>query len=251
MTSETHGEAQLSEVRHIVPRIGPRQYVIIGVILTIITAIELWISYSPLGDLIIPLLIVLSAAKFIAVVAFFMHLRFDHQLLTRFFVFGFALAAAILFALIALFWTDATDAREPGAAHVAADAKAEPKAGADAKAGAAPKAGAAVSVKVTVKEFEVAAPAEVAAGAVKFDLDNAGAVPHNLRVIKSTQAPNALPVAAGAADESKLQVVAKTADINGGAKTSVTARLEPGQYLLICNVPGHYQLGMTTRITVK
>lgn len=84
----------------------PRQYLLIGLVLTVITLIELWISYSPLGGLILPLLLILSAVKFAMVVAYFMHLRFERGLMTRIFVGSLVLATLILFALLALFWGD-------------------------------------------------------------------------------------------------------------------------------------------------
>jgi cytochrome c oxidase subunit IV len=84
-----------------------RQYVIIGLVLTVVTAIELWISYSGMPDaLMITLLVGLSAFKFAVVVAFFMHLRFENGLMTKVFVGSFVLATLILFALLALFWGD-------------------------------------------------------------------------------------------------------------------------------------------------
>jgi len=83
-----------------------RQYLLIGLLLTLITVVELFASYSDLGSLLIPILVVLSAVKFAVVLAYFMHLRFEDALLTRFFVFGFVLSGALLVALIALFWTD-------------------------------------------------------------------------------------------------------------------------------------------------
>lgn len=88
----------------------PRQYVGLGIALTVITIVELGASlWVDLGDLLIPVLIVLSAVKFVAVVAFFMHLYFEPQLLTRVFVGSFVLATGVLIALLALFWTDITD----------------------------------------------------------------------------------------------------------------------------------------------
>ena len=84
-----------------------RQYILIGILLTVITIVELAASYTPgLGVLLIPILVVLSGIKFAIVVAYFMHLRFEDALLTRLFVFGFVLAGAILIALLALFWGD-------------------------------------------------------------------------------------------------------------------------------------------------
>jgi cytochrome c oxidase subunit 4 len=83
-----------------------RQYLLIGLLLTLITVVELIASYSDLGSLLIPILFVLSAVKFAVVIAYFMHLRFEDALLTRIFVVGFVLASAILISLLALFWTD-------------------------------------------------------------------------------------------------------------------------------------------------
>lgn len=85
----------------------PRQYVYIGAILTVITGIELWLSYSGLAhSVLVPLLLVLSAVKFATVVALFMHLRFEGQLFRMMFVGPFILAALVLLALITLLWTD-------------------------------------------------------------------------------------------------------------------------------------------------
>lgn len=84
----------------------PRQYLLIGALLTVITLIELWISYSPLGGLILPLLLILSAIKFAIVVAYFMHLRFENGIMARIFIGSLILATLLLFALVGLFWGD-------------------------------------------------------------------------------------------------------------------------------------------------
>ena len=88
-----------------------RQYVVTGVILTVITAVELFISYSSLPQgLMVTLLIALSAVKFVIVVAVFMHLKFENGLLTRLFMVGIVLATFVMLALVTLFWNDSTDA---------------------------------------------------------------------------------------------------------------------------------------------
>jgi len=90
----------------------PRQYIMLGLALTLITVVELWVSYSGMARAaLITILMVLSAVKFAAVVAFFMHLRFENSLMTKFFVGSFILAVAILFALLGLFWGDLQPAR--------------------------------------------------------------------------------------------------------------------------------------------
>lgn len=88
-----------------------RQYVMTGILLTAITVVELFLSYSSLPHgLMVTLLIGLSAVKFAIVVAIFMHLKFENRLLTRLFLFGIVLATFIMIALLALFWNDSTDA---------------------------------------------------------------------------------------------------------------------------------------------
>lgn len=103
--------------------LGPRQYVIIGLVLTVITMVELAVSYSTLvKSLMIAILIILSAVKFATVVALFMHLRFESRLFTQLFMFGLILGAAILLALTSLFWHDPTDALGSVSAGSAANA---------------------------------------------------------------------------------------------------------------------------------
>ncbi len=46
---------------------------------------------------------VLAASKFVVVVAYYMHLKFDHRLLTQMFVVGFVLALIVLMLLLTLF----------------------------------------------------------------------------------------------------------------------------------------------------
>ena len=59
------------------------QYLKIAIILTVITAIEVWAYYIPAlvaSPLFNPALIAMSAIKFLIVVLFYMHLKFDHKL---------------------------------------------------------------------------------------------------------------------------------------------------------------------------
>lgn len=79
-------------------------YIKVALVLTVITAIEVWVVYVPaLSPVLVPLLLVLSAAKFSLVAMFYMHLKFDSRLFTGFFSSGLAVAAAIIIALILLF----------------------------------------------------------------------------------------------------------------------------------------------------
>ena len=57
-----------------------KQYIIIAVILCVITAAEVTLTYIDVGALFLPALLIMMAAKFIIVVSFFMHLKFDNKL---------------------------------------------------------------------------------------------------------------------------------------------------------------------------
>ena len=81
----------------------PAFYAIVGLILAVITLVEFLIFYvESLGVLLIPVMLILSLMKFVIVVAFFMHLRFDNKLFTYLFFAGFILAAVIAVALLVL-----------------------------------------------------------------------------------------------------------------------------------------------------
>mgnify|MGYP006173714405 CR=1 FL=1 len=79
-------------------------YAIIALILTVITALEVAIFYIPaLAGVIVPLLLALSAGKFVLVVMFYMHLKMDSRIFTGVFVAPMALAIFLIVALIMLF----------------------------------------------------------------------------------------------------------------------------------------------------
>jgi cytochrome c oxidase subunit IV len=81
-----------------------KTYVVIGAILTIITAIEVAIFYIPaMKPMIVPVLLVLSAVKFFIVVLFYMHLKFDHAIFGRVFFAPLFLAFLVVMGLIILF----------------------------------------------------------------------------------------------------------------------------------------------------
>jgi cytochrome c oxidase subunit 4 len=77
----------------------PAQYWKIAVVLAVLTAIEVAVYYIhralELGHLNTILLIILAALKFVIVVGYYMHLRFEKTTLSRFFTAGFVLAAAL------------------------------------------------------------------------------------------------------------------------------------------------------------
>lgn len=79
---------------------GERTYIKVAAILAAITVVEVAIYYFGLSHgLLITLLLGFSAVKFVTVVGFFMHLKFDDRRLTYIFVGGLFLGFAILMTL--------------------------------------------------------------------------------------------------------------------------------------------------------
>ena len=86
------------------PHASSRFYIVIALILTVITAAEVMVFYVEyLKPLLVPILIVLAGAKFMLVVMFFMHLRFDNKLYTALFVGPLIVAIAVILAMLALY----------------------------------------------------------------------------------------------------------------------------------------------------
>ena len=54
----------------------------------VMTAAEVTLSYVDVGWIFLPALLVLMTAKFLTVVSYFMHLKFDHRLFTFLFYTG-------------------------------------------------------------------------------------------------------------------------------------------------------------------
>ena len=79
-------------------------YVQIAMILAIITGVELLLIFLPFPKpLMIGGLVLLSAVKFLFVIFFFMHLRWDRVFCTILFFIGLVVAGGIMWALTSLF----------------------------------------------------------------------------------------------------------------------------------------------------
>lgn len=84
-------------------------YVKIAMILAVITGVEILIIFIPLAKwFVITTLVVLSLVKFLYVIFYFMHLRWDKVFCTILFFIGLVLAAGTMWALLALFGAEAS-----------------------------------------------------------------------------------------------------------------------------------------------
>lgn len=106
-------------------------------------------------------------------------------------------------------------------------------------------------VAVTLEDFSITLDtASAPAGAVTFNVENKGPSTHEFVVIQTDLAPDALPTDdAGDVSEDDLAPVDEIEDIEDGATPHLTVELDAGDYVLICNIPGHYRQGMHAAFT--
>ena len=102
-----------------------------------------------------------------------------------------------------------------------------------------------------------------AAGPITFTVKNAGTMEHEMIVLKTDLPYNHLPVTdagdppvavkTGANKVDEANNVGETGDPNlkPGETRSFTVKLAAGKYVLLCNLAGHYQMGMRAPFTVQ
>ncbi len=92
----------------------------------------------------------------------------------------------------------------------------------------------------------------VASGTVTFKVVNSGTVVHSLILLKTDIAHDKLP--ADPKDAAKVEptgLLKETGQIAVGKAKEFSAKLEAGKYVLVCNEPAHYAIGMHVGFTVK
>lgn len=132
-----------------------------------------------------------------------------------------------------------------------------------AAAGATPaeasKTGGASAVNGVMKEFSITSDKTVvAAGNVKFTIANKGKMTHEFIVVKTDLAVNKLPMskvpgATNKVDEDahSLSFIGEIEHLLPGETDTKTFKLEPGNYVLFCNVAGHYSAGQRIALKVQ
>ena len=98
-----HGHA---EPAHEQAHASNATYVQVAIILAVVTLVEVVIYYlDTVRGILVPALLILSLAKFIAVVGFFMHLKYDSRLYRFMFAAGLIITLSVYLALLAMEWT--------------------------------------------------------------------------------------------------------------------------------------------------
>lgn len=100
-----------------------------------------------------------------------------------------------------------------------------------------------------VKEWAITlSGASAAAGEVTFGLTNAGNIPHEFIVVRSDAGGEALldqvDPATSRLDEAALDAIGEQPEFSPGEIKTLTLSLEPGKYVVLCNIAGHFSSGM-------
>ena len=118
--------------------------------------------------------------------------------------------------------------------------------------GAAESVPADVQLTVTLKDYTVTLSAPtVKASTVKIGVQNNGSMAHQFDLIKTDLAADKLPIDGASGTAKTDGLVKQVLNIGVGKVAVVSADLAAGHYVIICNVAGHYQLGMRADLTVQ
>jgi uncharacterized cupredoxin-like copper-binding protein len=94
----------------------------------------------------------------------------------------------------------------------------------------------------------------VPAGEVTFEVTNSSKhMVHEMVVspVKDTKIPLPYDKAGNHVDEDAAGHLGEVDELQPGKKGVLKLTFKPGTYILYCNVPGHYAMGMWTLLTVK
>jgi uncharacterized cupredoxin-like copper-binding protein len=109
-------------------------------------------------------------------------------------------------------------------------------------------------IPAALSEWHVAVPSTIKAGTVNLEAANFGTIQHELLVFKSDLPPSAFPVDKNGhivEDGPGITLVSDGDNIDPGKTQARTVDLtQPGTYLFVCNIPGHFKAGMFSVVTV-
>ena len=114
-------------------------------------------------------------------------------------------------------------------------------------------------VNVSMNEWEVNADPNykmgkhIKPGQLTLNLLNEGSLEHNLILLNNNKHEDlALMIDGTMVDETNLDILGRIEAIQpGGNGELVVQDLQAGVYAFICNIPGHYELGMVYKIIAR
>jgi uncharacterized cupredoxin-like copper-binding protein len=109
-------------------------------------------------------------------------------------------------------------------------------------------------IAIYVSEWSVGLPTSMLAGQINFSITNIGTIQHELLVFKSDLPHSSYPVDKNGniiEDGPGISLVSRGEKIDPGKTQSRTVDLtQPGTYLFVCNLQGHFKQGMFREVTV-
>jgi uncharacterized cupredoxin-like copper-binding protein len=128
-----------------------------------------------------------------------------------------------------------------------------PKAAAEVSQSSAPT-GAPVSVLLGEKDishmYMTVDTTKVAAGPVTFTVTNEGMKKHEFVVLRTDTSASKFKIVSFEGEKDRIDEdadgtnVGETGDMEAGTTSTLTLDLKPGHYALVCNLAGHYRMGM-------
>jgi uncharacterized cupredoxin-like copper-binding protein len=114
------------------------------------------------------------------------------------------------------------------------------------------RANGAATVRVTEKDFRIAAPGRLPAGEVNFAVTNRGPDAHEFIVVRRRSGRLPLRSDGLTVDEDRIESdeVGALEPADPGTRR-ISFRLAPGTYELFCNMSGHYRGGMHRKLVVR
>ncbi|HEX9123400.1 MAG TPA: plastocyanin/azurin family copper-binding protein [Actinomycetota bacterium] len=110
-------------------------------------------------------------------------------------------------------------------------------------------------VTATLDDYTISlSETELSAGEHTFDVQNDAGQTHEFVIVSTDLAEDQLPTdEAGDVDEEGegIEPVDEVEDVEAGSSQSLTVTLESGNYVVLCNLPGHYRQGMHGTLTVS
>ncbi|HET6819673.1 MAG TPA: sulfocyanin-like copper-binding protein [Candidatus Limnocylindria bacterium] len=111
-------------------------------------------------------------------------------------------------------------------------------------------------VNVLLEDFTLRRDVDVVpAGTVRFRILNQGPTTHELSVIRTDRAPDKLPLQRDGLtineDAPGMDFLDEAEGLDIGDRRTLALRLAAGNYVLYCNMEGHYLGGMHAALTVR
>ena len=108
----------------------------------------------------------------------------------------------------------------------------------------------ATTLPISMTEFKFTpANPELARGKLEITATNKGKTAHTLVLLKTDADPSKLPKRGD--NVSEKNSIGEIPPLVPGESAAHTFDLKPGTYVMVCNVPGHYDAGMYGTLTVR